>query len=173
MKVNSSGLPLYIYPAISSFPKYKWYTPSLASDLRILQLSGISQHPVAIVHRVRHLVLPLLQQSASDHRVRDRIVDAAEIDKRHRDDDDSDVGRPNQGPNVWRHQRPPLNDEDRDEDEHHLGGVDVVVGPGAVHPLGGPCDLDPDGSVRDRYDDERYDLGDGHQLAVHLTGRVS
>ena len=71
-------------------------------------------------------------------------------------------------PNVDQYQRPPLKDEDDDEDGHHLGGVPV---PSGVHvdQLGRLSHLDEDRSVGKGDCAEEEDLDDADHLSVYQT----
>ena len=104
--------------------------------------------------------------SAPYNGICDTIVHSSKVD----DDDgwnEEEIRRmSDHGPNIGQRQWPPLEDEDDDEDGHHLGGVPVSSGV-HVDQLGRLSHLDEDRSVGKGDCAEQEDLDDADYLSVY------
>ena len=108
-------------------------------------------------------------EPTTDDGVRQTVVHPTEVHDHNWQEEQSIGQLTDQWPDVDQYQRPPLKNEDDDEDHHQLGRVPVPHGAGVDHPRGTRTELDQNDTVgeEDRSKDEDFDVG--KDLSVYDT----
>ena len=107
-------------------------------------------------------------EASPDDRVRDGVVHPAQVRQTEWKEDDERWRNSEEEPDVDHGERPPLEDEDGDEDHHLLGRVAVSFHVG-VEQVGRLFDRVPDRAVCDGHDAGRYDLHHAVKLTITLA----